>query len=100
MRAGGLGTGPRKLLEEMVEVRSTDVVLPTGGGESLRQREPLSAGRQEIRSRVVGRPAPHLALLLQRLGFPLSNKPRRMQDVVEKIAAKIEKTEQMGRFCL
>jgi hypothetical protein len=42
----------------------------------------------------------HLAILLQRLGFPLPNKPKRMQNVVEKIASKIEKTEQMERSCL
>ena len=100
MESSGLGTAPRKLLEEMTEVRSMDVVLPTGGGESLRQREPLSAGRQEIRLRVVSRAEPHLAILLQRLGFPLPNKPKRMQNVVEKIASKIEKTEQMEKSCL
>ena len=97
MEASGLGTAPRKFLEEMAEVRSMDVVLPTGGGESLRQREPLSAGRQEIRLRVVNRPEPHLAILLQRLGFPLPNKPKCVQNVVQTFAQKIEKAEQMGK---
>jgi len=72
-----------------------DVVLLTGGGESLRQREPLSAGRQEIRLRVASRPEPHLALLLQRLGFPLPNKPKRISNVMQTFAQKNERIEQM-----
>jgi len=63
MHACGLGTAPRKLLEEMAEIRSLDVVLPTGAGKDLRLR-------------IVSRPEQHLAILLQRLGLLLPNKPK------------------------
>ena len=77
MSASGLGTAPRKLLEEMGEVRSMDVVLPTRAG-------------QEIRLRAVGRPDPHLAILLDRLDLPLPNKPKHIQNVVQAFAQKDE----------
>lgn len=63
MEGAGLGTAPRKLLEEMAEVRSLDVVLPTGAS-------------QELRLRTVSRPEEHLAILLHKLGLPLPNKPK------------------------
>ena len=53
---------PRKLIEEMAEVRCLDVVLPTGAD-------------RDIRLRTVSRPEKHLACLLQKLVFPLPNKP-------------------------
>lgn len=63
MQGCGLGTAPRRLLEEMAEIRSLDIVLPTGAGK-------------EIRLRTVSRPEQHLAILLQRLGLLLPNKPK------------------------
>lgn len=63
MAGCGLGTAPRKLLEEMAEVRSMDVVLPTGAGP-------------ELRLRTVSRPEAHLSLLLDRLQLPLPTKPK------------------------
>lgn len=63
MQSCGLGTAPRKLLEEMAEIRSLDVVLPTRAGT-------------EVRLRAVARPEPHLAILLDKLGLPLPNKPK------------------------
>ena len=73
LRGCGLGTAPRKLLEEMAEVRSLDVVLPTGAGP-------------ELRLRLVSRPENHLAILLQRLKLFLPNKAKSIKNVVEKIA--------------
>jgi transposase len=87
MEASGLGSAPRKLLEEMAEVRSLDVVLPTGVG-------------QDVRLRTVSRPESHLAILLQRLDCPVPNRPKKIQNVVEKIAPKIEIPEELKRFCL
>ncbi len=84
MSASGLGTAPRKLLEELAEVRSMDVVLPTRTG-------------QEIRLRTVSRPEPHLSILLDHLDLPLPNKPKRVRNVVQTFAKKIEKTVQMQR---
>jgi len=63
MQTTGLGDAPRKLLQEMAEVRSLDVILPTDAGTNLRLR-------------TVSRPDTHLAILLQRLGLPLPNKPK------------------------
>ncbi len=63
MDGAGLGTAPRKLLEEMAEVRSLDVLLPTGQGK-------------ELRLRTVAKPEHRLAILLQKLDLPLPNKPK------------------------
>jgi transposase len=63
MQSCGLGTAPRKLLEEMAEVRSLDVVLPTHAGKNLRLR-------------TVCRPEKHLAILLEKLQLPLPTKPK------------------------
>jgi len=61
MDASGLETCPRKLIEEMAQVRSMDVVMPTKAGHDLRLR-------------VVSQPEPRLALLLRPLG-PASTQP-------------------------
>jgi hypothetical protein len=41
-----------------------------------------------IRLRVVGRPETRLGILLQRLDIPLPNRPKRIENVVAKIAPK------------
>jgi hypothetical protein len=69
MAASGLGTAPRPLLEAMREVRSLDVILPAQTGE-------------EIRLRVVSRPDPGLAVLLQRLGLAPPKRPKRVANAV------------------
>lgn len=75
MKAQGLGTAPRKLLEEMREVRSMDVVLPARSGE-------------DIRLRTVSRPERRLALLLQELQLYLPSRSKRVGNVVAKIESK------------
>ena len=87
MQASGLGDAPRKLLEEMAQVHSLDVVLPTGAG-------------QDIRLRTVSRPEMHLAILLQRLDLPLPNRAKQVGNVVEKIAPQIEISQQLNKFHL
>jgi hypothetical protein len=87
MEGAGLGTAPRKLLEEMAEVRSMDVVLPTRAG-------------QDIRLRTVSRPEKHLAILLERLGLPLPNRPKKIQNVVATLAEKIDKPQETEVFNL
>ncbi len=87
MEASGLGTAPRKLLEEMAEVRSLDVVLPTRAG-------------QPIRLRTVSRPEKHLAILLQRLDLPLPNRPKKIQNVVQTFAKKMQIPSEKQTFCL
>jgi transposase len=72
MKASGLGTAPRKLIEEMREVRSLDVLLP--------------AKDKTIRLRVVSTPSKELKVLLQRMKISLPNRPKIIENVVKKIA--------------
>ena len=62
MKASGLGTAPRKLIEEMREVKSLDVLLP--------------AKDKTIRLRVVSTPPKKLKILLQRMKILMPNKTR------------------------
>ena len=80
-------TVPRKLLEEMAEVRSLDVVLPTRAGKP-------------IRLRTVSRPEKHLAILLQRLDLPLANRAKKIRNVVQTFAKEIEKSLQKANSSL
>jgi transposase len=73
MKACGLGNCPRKVIEELSEVRSMDVVLPTKAGHDLRLR-------------VISRPEPRLAQLLDLLDLPLPNRPKMIADVVPKMS--------------
>jgi len=72
MKASGLGTAPRKLIEEMREVKSLDVLLP--------------ARDKTIRLRVVSTPPKELKVLLQRMKILLPNRPKIIENVVPKIA--------------
>ncbi len=72
MKASGLGTAPRKLIEEMREVKSLDVLLPSRD--------------KTIRLRLVSTPSKKLKVLLQRMKILLPNKPKMIQNVVHKIA--------------
>lgn len=72
MKASGLGTAPRKLLEELRELRSLDVLLPTRD--------------KTIRLRMVATPARELKVLLQRMKILIPNKPKMIENVVEKMA--------------
>lgn len=60
-QAAGLGNEPRRVLEELAQIRSVDVVLPTRAGV-------------DIRSRCVTRPTEHQKILLQRLKLRLPAK--------------------------
>ena len=72
MKASGLGTAPRKLLEELRELKSLDVLLPT--------RE------KTLRLRMAATPSNELKVLLQRMKIPLPDKPKIIENVVEKMA--------------
>jgi len=72
MKASGLGTAPRKLLEELRELKSLDVLLPT--------REKI------LRLRMVATPDKELKVLLQRTKILLPKKPKIIENVVEKMA--------------
>jgi transposase len=72
MASKGLGNSPAKLLEEFREIRSMDVVLP------VKDRNP-------IRLRLVVRPEDHVRVLLQRLEIKIPNRPKVVQNVVDKM---------------
>jgi transposase len=70
MKASGLGTTPRKMLEEMKQIQSLDVLLP--------------AKDKTIRLRVVATAPSALKVLLQRMKILLPNRPKIVENVVEK----------------
>lgn len=72
MKASGLGTAPRKLIEELRELKSLDVLLPT--------RE------KTIRLRMVATPEKHLKVLLQKMKILIPNRPKVIDNVVQKMA--------------
>ena len=72
MKASGLGTAPRKFIEEMREVKSLDVLLP--------------AKDKTIRLRVVSTPSKELKVLLQRMKILMPNRAKIIGNVVKKIA--------------
>ena len=61
----GLGNEPRRVLEELKEIRVVDVVLPTRKGI-------------EIRRRCVTKPTDHQEILLHQLGLSL---PSRLKEI-------------------
>jgi len=73
MSSSGLGTAPRKLLEELREIRSLDVLLPSKD--------------KTIRLRVVATAPQALKVLLHHLKLPLPNRPKLIQNVVAQIAS-------------
>ena len=72
MKASGLGTAPRKLLDEMKEIKSLDVLLPMRG--------------ENIRLRVVATAPKELKVLLQRMKVLLPSRPKIIENVVQKNA--------------
>jgi hypothetical protein len=73
MDCSGLGTAPRKLIEELREIRSLDVLVP-------------SRENKTIRLRVVSTAPPGLKILLQRLKLPLPTRPKIVENVVPTLA--------------
>jgi transposase len=73
MSSSGLGTAPRKLLEELRQIRSLDVLLPSKD--------------KTIRLRVVATAPQELKVLLHHLKLPLPNRPKFIQNVVAQIAS-------------
>jgi hypothetical protein len=71
LECSGLGTAPRKLLEELHEIRSLDVVLPTKD--------------RTIRLRTVSKAPQPLRVLLQMLGLPIPNQPKIVENVVQNL---------------
>ena len=57
----GLGDEPRRVLAELSDIRSIDVVLPTRSGP-------------DIRTRCISKPTDHQQILLDKLGLQLPSK--------------------------
>ncbi len=72
MKAAGLGTAPRPLLERIATIRSMDVILPTKTAVDLRLR-------------VVSQPEKPLAMLLDRLGLLFPDRPKMISNVVQNL---------------
>jgi len=72
MKASGLGTAPRPLLERVASIRSLDVLLPT-------------QARLDLRLRVVSQPEKPVAILLDRLGLLLPQRPKMIRNVVQNL---------------
>jgi len=75
MRAAGLGDAPRTLLDELVKIKSGDVVLPA---RSLR-----GATERTVRLRCVTEPDAAQQVLLRRLGLDLPRRLRRLDDAIQ-----------------
>jgi transposase len=69
MQGAGLGTAPRKLLGEMRQISMVDVTLP--------------ARDKTIRLRTVSKAPESLRTLLQRLGLPIPNQLKKIENVVQ-----------------
>ncbi len=65
---GGLGHEPRRVLEELSQIRSIDVILPTRSG-------------LEIRKRCVTKPTDHQAILLQHLNLTLPSSLKQFEEL-------------------
>jgi transposase len=63
MSLSGLGSAPRKLIEDLKEVVQIDLLVPHKRG-------------MEIRLRLVSRPEQRLRILLDKLRLPLPNRPK------------------------
>lgn len=81
MKGKGLGTCARQLVGEIATIKSLDVILPVKTDE----------GSTDLRLRMVARPEPMVAELLQRLGLHLPQASR----IVENEAANV--VEKTGR---
>ena len=66
----GLGDEPRKVLDELRQIKLVDIVLPTRQGPPIRQR-------------CVSRPTDHQAILLHQLGLHLPERFKTQTDVVK-----------------
>lgn len=78
MRGKGLGNCARQLVGEIATITSLDIVLPVKTAESV----------SELRLRTVARPERLVAELLQRLGLPLPEQSRIIQNAVENVVQK------------
>lgn len=71
MEKSGLGRSPKKLLKELQEIRTADVLLPV-------------KDRGTLRLRVVVKPEKHAQVLLDKMGIKLPNQSKIIENVVKK----------------
>ena len=67
-RQAGLGDEPRRVLEELSQIRSVDVILPTTSGITIRKR-------------CVTKPTDHQAILLHHLGLTLPSSLKQFEEM-------------------
>lgn len=78
MKGKGLGSCARQLVGEIATVKSLDVILPVREGQTV----------SELRLRTVSRPEKLVAELLQRLGLPLPQRSRIVENAVGNVVQK------------
>ena len=71
MEKSGLGRSPKKLLKELQEIRTVDVLLPV-------------KDRATLRLRVIAKPEKHAQVLLDKMGIKLPNQSKVIENVVKK----------------
>jgi len=71
LQSKGLGDCARQVLEQMATIHSMDVILPV-------------KGHTELRLRLVSKPDKLTADLLSRMNLRLPNRPKMIENVVEK----------------
>ena len=76
----GLGNEPRRVLAELSDIRSMDVVLPTRSGP-------------EIRTRCISKPTDHQQILLEKLGLKLPARIIQRKNAVETFEQKPRKLQ-------
>jgi len=72
MKASGPGTVTRKLQEDLRELKSPDLFQPTMA--------------KNIRQRMLATLEKHINVLLQRMKIPILNRPKIIDNVVDKMA--------------
>jgi transposase len=75
MQRSGLGDAPRTLLDELLKIKSGDVVLPTRSKDGRYQGT--------VRLRCVTEPDEAQKVLLHRLGIPLPRRLRRIDEITQ-----------------
>jgi hypothetical protein len=68
-KRAGLGNEPRKVFDEIAQIKAVDVVMPTGQGTVIRRR-------------CIAQPTKPQAVLLQRLDLHLPQRMKIYQNVV------------------
>ena len=82
MHRSGLGDAPRRLLLELAQIKSGDVVLPVARPADPANASPTPKPKRQVRLRCVTAPDEAQKVLLHRLGLTLPRRLRRIDEVI------------------